>query len=200
MALPEAFPPIRPPGPQQRWANLLVLLLGVGGMMAALILREQILGATIPYSNLQAGISARYPPQWLLEETGGDYVFRIRDLSAAGFATTLQVALFPVNDEVRARNIFDALTLQRSRSLAAYSVNDEAPYSLPDGRTTPSMSYFFAGTGENPFLNNVPVIVRGVDVLLFEREQALVISFQASADAFDAELPHLQRFLQSLDF
>lgn len=200
MAFPEELAPVRAPGPRQRWANLLVLLLGLMGLAGSLVMREQITGATIPYSNLQAGINARYPPQWLLEEAGDDYVFRIRDLSASGFATTIQVALFPVNDEIGARNILDALTLRRSRSLAAYTVNREAPFRLPDGRTTDSMSWFYAGAGENPFLSSQPVIVEGVDVLLFEREQALVITFLADAGRFNAELSHLLRFLQSLDF
>ncbi len=200
MAFPDDFPAVRPPGQRQRWANLLVLLFGLGGLFFSLLLREQVLGATVAYSNLQAGINAAYPVNWLLEEGGSDHIFRIRDMSAPGFATTLQVAVQPVTDESAARNIFDALTLQRSRTLAAYTVTAEEPYVLPDGRETSSVSYSFVSTGSNPFLRSVPVIVEGLDVLIFDRDQALVITWRANTEVFERELPHLQRFLQSLDF
>ena len=200
MAFPDGYPVVRPPGPSQRWANLLVLLFGLGGIFLSLLLREQVLGATVRYSNLQAGINAAYPPGWLLEEGGSDHVFRIRDLTAPGFATTLQVAVQPVAGESAARNIFDALTLQRAQTLAAYTVTSEDPYMLPNGRATSAMSYSFVSTGDNPFLRSVPVIVDGLDVLIIERDQALVITYRANTEAFSRELPHLLRFLQSLDF
>ncbi len=200
MAFPDGFPVVRPPGPRQRWANLLVLLFGLGGILFSLLLREQVLGATVRYSNLQAGINAAYPPGWLLEEGGSDHVFRIRDLTAPGFATTLQVAVQPVAGESAARNIFDALTLQRAQTLAAYTVNSEQSYMLPNGRVTSAMAYTFVSTGDNPFLRSVPVIVDGLDVLIIERDQALVITYRANTDVFTRELPHLERFLQSLDF
>lgn len=200
MALPDQFTPVRPPGPRQRWASLLVLFLGIGGFALGMVMRGQVLSATIPYSNLQAGINAAYPPGWLLEEAGRDHVFRIRDLSAAGFATTLQVALFPVNDESAARNIFDSLTLRRSRTLAAYFVVGEELFQLPNGLLTNAMRYTFVSTGENPFLSSAPVLVEGLDVLIFERDQALVITFRANADSFDRDFSHLQRFLQNLEF
>ena len=200
MALPDVFSPVRPPGPRQRWASLLVLILGIGGFGLGMLLRGQVLSATIPYSNLQAGINAAYPPGWLLEEAGRDHVFRIRDLSAAGFATTLQVALFPVGDESSARNIFDTLTLSRARNLAAYSVVGEEPFQLPGGLATSAMRYTYASAGENPFLSNTPVLVEGLDVLIFERDQALVITYRANAELFERDFSHLQRFLQNLEF
>ncbi len=200
MALPDRFPAVRPPGPRQRWANLLVVLLGLGGMVFSLILRDQVLGTTVRYSNLQAGINADFPPDWLLEEAGGDFVFRIRDMAAPDFPTTLQVALLPVSSDSAARNIFDALTLQRSQTLAAYSVVSAQPYLLPNGIETDALSYTYVTTAENPFLGIKPIIVEGLDVLLFERDQVLVISYRASAEIFGRERHHLNRFMQSLDF
>ncbi len=200
MALPDRFPAVRPPGPRQRWANLLVVLLGLVGIVLSLLLRDQVLGVSISYSNLQAGIIADFPPDWLLEEAGSDYVFRIRDTAAPDFPTTLQVSLFPVSSDSAARNIFDSLTLQRSQTLAAYSVDDVQPYLLPDGIETSALSYTYVTTAGNPFLGSRPVIVEGLDVLVFERDQALVITYRASAENFGRELQHLNRFMQSLDF
>ena len=200
MAQPERIPRLRAAGPRQLWANLLVLLLGVAGISLSLFLRGQVLGASVRYSNLQAGINVAYPPGWLLEEGGSDHVFRIRDLRAPGFATTLQVALQPVSEESAARNIFDALTLQRAQTLAAYTVTSEEPYTLPDGRTASAMRYSYASTGDNPFLRSVPVIVNGLDVLIIERNQALVITYRAAADSYERELPRLRSFLASLEF
>ncbi len=200
MALPDRFPAVRPPGQRQRWANLLVVLLGLGGMLFSLILRDQVLGTTVRYNNLQAGINADLPPDWLLEEAGSDFVFRLRDMAATDFPTSLQVALLPVSSDSAARNIFDTLTLQRSQTLAAYSVENPQPFLLPNGNETEALSYSYVTTAENPFLSIKPVIVEGIDVLVFERDQALVISYRASAGNFGRERHHLNRFMQSLDF
>lgn len=200
MTLPEGRALTPAVGPRQRWANLLVLILGLTGIVISLALRERVLGATVRYDNLQAGISAAYPPGWLLEEAGSDYVFRVRDLAAPGFATTLQVAVQPFAGESAARNIFDLLSLQRSQSLAAYAVTAVEPYMLPDGSATSVMRYSFVHTGDNPFLREAPVIVNGLDVLIVKREQALVITYRARAELLERERPHLRRFLQNLDF
>ena len=200
MAQADAIPAIRPPGPRQRWASVLVLLFGLVGVLLGLVIREQVSGATVAYSNLQAGINVSYPANWLLEEGGRDFVFRIRDLSAPGFATTLQVAVHPVSAERTARNLFDASALQRSRSLAAYTIIAEQPYRLPGGQVTKALRYFYVSTGDNPFLDSMPAIVDGLDILIIERDQALEITWRADAESFEREMHHLQRFLASLDF
>ena len=181
---------------RQRWSHYLALIFGGLAIVVGLNLRDSTLNATTLYSNAQAGITAEYPLNWLLDESG-DYVFRVQDISARGFPTTIQVAARPIGTNTEARNIFDALTLSRA-PLAGYSVLSEEPFALPDETMTRAMSYSYVATQTNPFLQNIPVVVQGIDILITARGQAIIITFQSESSSFDANLPILQRFLESL--
>src|SRR5688572_18813508 len=97
---------------RQRWANVFAILVSVLLMLFGLNLRNQVLNATIYYQSPQAGVSAYYPQNWLLD-TSDDYVFRVRDMSRTGFKTTFQIAVRPVGEDAVERNIADRLTLDR---------------------------------------------------------------------------------------
>ncbi len=183
---------------RQRWSHYLVLIFGLVGFIIAVNLRDGALNATTLYINAQAGIRAEYPQNWLLDEEG-DYIFRVRDLSQAGFNTTLQVATRPVSSITTTRNVLDALTLGRSQTLG-YTVLSEEQYILPDESTGITMSYTFVVSDPNPFLQGVPIVVEGQDILTIKRGQAIIISFISDATTFDENLPILTRFMSTLEF
>lgn len=183
----------------QRWAQLLavvVLLLGVG---VGLILKDQTLGSTVPFRDLAAGILVRYPEQWLLD-TEGDYVLRVRDPEAGRFLTTIQVGVVSIGEDAEARNILDTLTLQRAQTLAAFRILRSVPYALPDGESATRFEYVYVAADDNPFLEPIPVVVRGVDIVSIKRGQAIIVTFRVEAERFDEESWRLDQFLASLEF
>lgn len=182
---------------RQRWSHYLALIFGLIAIYIGLNLRDNTLNATTIYTNPQAGISAEYPRNWLLDESG-DYFFRVRDISASGFDTTIQVSAQPVGANTSARNVFDALSLARA-PLSGYNVIAQEPFVLPDESGTSAMTYSFVESDVNPFLQNVPTVVQGIDVLVLARGQAIIISFLSDASTFEANLPLLQRFLENLE-
>jgi hypothetical protein len=185
---------------RQRWSHYFALIFGAVGLFVGLNLRDSVLSATTLYTNPQAGITAEYPRNWLLEEGGSAYVFRVRDISHRGYKTTLQVTTRPVSAQTTARNIFDTLTLSRAQVLAAYNVISEEPITLPDETETTAMRYTFVATEVDPFLQTVPIVVEGIDILVVARGQAIVISFLSSADQFEENSAILEQFLRSLIF
>ena len=86
------FPSLAPPPltRNQRWANMLVVVVAVVGLSIGLLIKNQAVSSTVPFRDLAAGILAQYPERWLLD-TGGEYVFRVQDPESPGFRTTLQV-------------------------------------------------------------------------------------------------------------
>ena len=183
----------------QRWAQALVLLTTVGLLILGFFLKDQILTSTEPFRDLAAGILARYPSGWLLDHEGA-YVFRVRDPKAPAFRTTFQVAVEPIGQDAAARNILDNLTLRRAQTLAAYHVLSTVDYALPEGDPATRMEYVFVQTEANPFLQSVPVVVRGVDIVTVKRGQAIVVTFRVEADRFDDEIWRLDQFLATLEF
>lgn len=182
-----------------RWANAILIATAFFAIALGLVIKNQAITATASYSDLAAGIIAQYPDGWLLDDSG-DYVFRVQDPRSGEFLTTLQVAIEPIGADASARIITDRLTLSRARSLAAYSTLHSEPYVLPDGETATWLDYVYVHTEENPFVQNVPSVVRGVDVITLKRGQAIIVTFRVEKDRFDDEFWRLEQFLASLEF
>ncbi len=185
---------------RQRWNHYLVIIVSLLGIFAATNLRDEALYAVTPYTNSTAGIRALYPRNWLIDTTG-DYIFRVQDASHIGFKTTIQVSVQAVNNNTTARNIIDALTLNRSQLLAAYRpLPANNFFMLPDETLATEVKYTFAAISADPFLDTVPTVVRGIDIFSIKRGQAVIITFLADSDSYDKDYDIFDRFLNSLEF
>jgi len=185
---------------RQRWAHNLLILFALSAFFIGVNLRESTLNATWVYTNTEAGIRAEYPQNWLID-TQGDYVFRVRDVSQIGYPTTIQLSVRPVGPNAPPRYIFDALTLNRSQTLAQYNVLSSGTlFTLPDESSATLMDYTFATTENDPFLKNVPVIVRGQDILTIRRGQAIILTFLSESTEYEQNYGIFERFISSLEF
>jgi len=182
---------------RQRWSIAITYFVIVAGFALGVNQRESALNLASEYNNLEAGISAKYPARWLLEETG-PFIFRVRDMSHRGFNTVIEVSAAPVGSDTSERNIFDQLTLQRSQVLIDYTVLGYDDYRLADDSLAVSMSYSFVSRDASPFLEGVSSIVYGLDILTIRRGQALVVSFRADAGIYQRELETLRWFVENL--
>lgn len=186
--------------PRQIWGHNLVIILCVVMLFIGVNLRDSTLNATRRYTNLEAGIRAEYPQNWLID-TSGDYVFRVRDVSQIGYPTAIQISVRPVGANTPPRYLFDALTLNRSQTRASYSVLASGlPFILPDETEARAMEYAFVASENNPFLESVPIVVRGLDVLTIRRGQAIIITFLSESNKYDQNYAVFDRFIDSLEF
>jgi hypothetical protein len=185
---------------RQRWNHYLVLIAALIGLLIARSLRDNVLLAVTPYINTTAGIRALYPRNWLID-TSGDYIFRVKDASRVGFKTTIQVSVQAVSTNTTTRNLVDALTLNRSQLLAGYharSANDN--FILPDGTPATAVSYNYAAIINDPFLDTVPIVVKGIDIISIKRGQAVIITFLADSNTYSDDYNTFDRFLNTLEF
>ncbi|MCK6577964.1 MAG: hypothetical protein L6Q98_07645 [Anaerolineae bacterium] len=183
---------------RQRWGHYFVLIYAVLSILIGINLRESSLNAVVQYSNSQAGIRAFYPQGWLLDSEG-DYVFRVRDMTAPSFKTTFQVATEPLASTASARNAVDLLTLRRSQ-LSAYQILSRSQIVLSNEQEALAVEYAYASTDDDPFLSQLPRIVAGVDIIVIQRGQAIIITFLSDVDSFDRNYVAFQRFLDALVF
>lgn len=184
---------------RQRWSHYFVFIYAALALFIGFNLRSATLDATVLYTNSQVGIRALYPQRWLIE-TGSGYVFRVRDVTQLGFKTTMQVDVQPVTINTSARNLLDTLTLNRMQTLSRYSVITTQPYTLPNEQEATAMRYVYVEGADNPFLESIPVVVEGLDILAIRRGQAIIITFLSDSRTFDANFPIFQRFLDDLEF
>jgi hypothetical protein len=185
---------------RQRWGHILTLILAIACVGMGVFLRDNALYATVPYNNPQVGISALYPAGWVLD-TAGDYVFRVRDLNPTGYKTSLLVDVVPVNQAATTRNILDSLILNRSQTLSTFSVLSQDSITLGENEIPATrMLYTFVFSEQDPFLETIPTVVEGVDVLTIQGGQAIIVSFLTDARDFNDTYPIFEQFLNDLDF
>ncbi len=184
---------------RQRWGHYFVLLFGALALFIGINLRDSALNATKVYTNSQAGIRAEYPENWLIDE-GGSYIFRVRDVSQVGFKTTIQVAARPISSVTTERNLVDALTLSRSQTLASYTAFSTRPFLLPNEVQATAVTYTYVASESNPFLESIPVVIEGLDILAISRGQAIIITFLSDSRTYDTNYPRFEQFLASLEF
>ncbi|MBC7870929.1 MAG: hypothetical protein H7Y09_08830 [Chitinophagaceae bacterium] len=203
MSIIQIDAPIQESTNQQRLSHFLTLGIAVVLFLIGLNARNTTLLATTFYSDSQAGIQLNYPRNWIIEtaESTQAFVFRVRDTSRLGYKTTIQIAIEPVGSDTTERNVLDSISMDRSTELAAYNIlSIDEEYLLPDDIPAFAMQYAYVETETNPFLESLPIVVQGLDILTISRGQALIVTFRADARTFDDDLSTFNRFLGSLDF
>jgi hypothetical protein len=184
---------------QYRIGHFLAVAVCIIGLVYGLNLRNGIINATTIYDNIEVGISIAYPQNWLLD-TEGDYVFRARDMTRLGYKTTLQVQILPVGADITERNILDNLDISRPLRLSFYQRQSTEPIALPDDVSGTAVTYTFVDSETNKFLETVPSVVRGRDILVIRGGQAVVITFRSAAETFDEDIAVFNRLLNTLEF
>jgi hypothetical protein len=186
---------------RQRWSHYFAIALGVLALGFLLNFRSNALNATSVYENSSEGVVAYYPQDWLIDEDGGDqYIFRVRDMQAIGFKTTFQLSVRTVGRDVTPRAVFDTLAMQRAQTRTAYRLLSVEEYGGLGDVEASVANYLYVATDPNPFQESIPIVVRGIDVLTVNRDQAIIITMLSDADHFEENLELFERFLNRLEF
>jgi hypothetical protein len=182
---------------RQRYSHYFVIAYAIIAVVIGINLRDSALYSTVPYTNPQVGITAFYPQNWLLD-SAGDYIFRVRDMRQPGFKPSIVVDIVPITLATTARNILDSLVFSRSQTFSGFDVLAEESIVLPSGIEATRMSYIYVESDADPFLESLPSIVEGEDIIITQGGQALVISFLADTDQFAEYRLIFDRFLNDL--
>lgn len=184
---------------RQRWSHYLVIIYGLLMLFVGINLRDSILYATVPYEDVRVGIRAFYPQNWLLDTTG-NYVFRVRDMTQPTFKTTIQLSIVPITASSSSRILLDNLSLSRFQLLAGYRQFPREEIVLSNGVNATSMEYTYVSSEIDPFLESIPVVVEGIDIVIIQRGQAVIVTFQADANKYEELYPAFETFLNDLEF
>jgi len=184
---------------RQRWNTYLALLSLVGALFVGLTMRNNALNATVTFEDLESGIRAQVPQGWLLDSNSPEYVFRAEDPNAMPFKTLLQVSVLPVGPDATARNVVDQLNMERPQRFASYKRVAQGEQRLRDGTTAIRMTYSYAQSEQNPFLESPPIAVEGVDVVILRGAQAVIVTYREERSAFEDNLYRFEALLRSLE-
>ncbi len=105
----------------------------------------------------------------------------------------------PLAAETDVSLALDALVLERAADATAYtSLNTEQV--LVHNTTATQRGFTYVAVNHNPYVDQLPVVVRGLDVALRVADQVYVITYMANADEFDASYPYFRAFIEDLEF
>jgi hypothetical protein len=184
----------------QQWSQYLTIAWGGVALLIVLNVRGAVLSATSTYVNNEVGIVASYPEAWLLDEIGADYVFRVRDMQRLGFKTTFQVSLRPVSAETSPRTVVDTLAMQRAQTLAAYTILSTQPFPLSEDPDAQQITYTYVDTATNPFLESIPTVVVGIDIVAISGGQTIVMTLLSDAESLEINRERFSAFVDQLEF
>jgi hypothetical protein len=185
---------------RQRWNSYLTIALVMGAVLLGLAMRRGTLNATQEFEDLEAGIRAQIPSGWMVDSgSNTDYVFRAEDPNALPFKTMLQVSVIPVGSDATPDNVLTYLDIQRPAQLSAYRRISVTNITLRDGSPAVRMTYAYTQNERDPFLESVPIVVQGVDVVVLRRSQAVIITYREERSEFDDHLYRMDNLLQTLE-
>jgi hypothetical protein len=182
----------------QRWNSYLVLAMAVAVLLLGIAVRDADLNAAVPYEDLEAGVRARVPRNWLLTTGGEDFVMRAEDPEAVPFKTMLQVSVLPVGTDASPDVVLNLLTIQRSVRLANYVHISRVDETLR-GDPAKRMTYAYTDFERNPALQSIPVVVQGVDVVVLRRGQAVIVTYREERGKFDQNLYRFENLLDTVE-
>jgi hypothetical protein len=134
-----------------------------------------------------------------VRETGDDPLLQARDPLGGEFDPVLALRSRPLAAEVEAVMALDALALERAQRTAAYQSLDTVQV-LVDGKVATKRTFAYVHTDTNPYVDRLPVVVRGSDLALRDGGRVVIVTLLSDADDFEAYQRHFQTFAKSLEF
>ncbi len=186
---------------RDRWSDGAVILLVGVALTLGLVLRELTLFRTTPFSLSQAGIAGRRPAAWV-RETGDDPLLRLRDARSGAFDTVMELRSRPLAADGELIMALDMLALERAGQVTAYRTlsTDQV---LIEGETATRRTFTYVHEDSNPYVDRLPVVVRGVDLALRgsrHEGRVIIVTLLAGAENFNDHHRYFRAFAESLEF
>lgn len=184
----------------QGLAEWMVILLVAIALIAGWGLKASAENAVERYS--ANGITLSYPAHWMPSRPS-DGSLRFRDTQAGGVPATITVRpASACSAEAAAATVAaeaEGLILTHGSNLTAYSTLSTASAAFR-GQPARRVSYAYVQDNANAFLQSLPVVMLGEDLVTYQQGQVYVISLRATQGEFAAAQGKFEALLGSIAF
>jgi hypothetical protein len=154
------------------------------------------------YTDTQHELTLRYPRGWLLK-ADEDLAFQAVDPGSGDFKTTYQVRIWPIDATGEMTPtltlVLNNNSLERAQEGVAYRLFDTVEGAERDGQPTMEMTYVYVEPGSDLFMQQMPVVVQGLDIAVGHGDEAYVFSLLASQAEFEGAEAAFRRFVRSAE-
>jgi len=183
---------------RDRWADWAVIVVVVAALGLGLLLRENALYSYGSFALGDGDISGRVPANWV-REYGDDPLIEARDPRSGAFNTKLVLRTRPLAPEMEASAALQSLALERADEVSAFRTLGTDPVAV-GGRTAMQRTFTYVQADPNPYLDRLPVVVKGVDLVLRDGGRVILVTYLAGVDAFDRDYRYFRDFVESIAF
>jgi len=183
---------------RDRWADVVVIVLVVAALTLGLVVRQLTLFRTAPFSISEADISGRRPAAWV-REAGDDPLLRVRNVRGGEFDAVLELRSRPLATDVEPTLALDTLALERAGQVTAYQTLGTERVLIGE-ETATRRTFTYVHKDSNPYLDRLPVVVRGADLALRDDGRVIIATLLASVESFDDHYRYFRAFAESLEF
>jgi len=187
--------PVRRRDRRSDWA---VVALVIVALLLGALLRNAVLYHTESFALDNIDLSGRYPAGWV-RQYGDDPILRLRNPRSGGVGTTLELRARPLADDADVALVLDALALERAAAVEAYK-NLGTEQTSVRGMPVTQRSFTYVSVDQNPYLDRLPVVVQGIDLVIRDQGRVVVATFLADVDEFNEDYRVFRRFVEDLEF
>jgi len=184
--------------PRDLLSGALVVVISAAAIGMGLFVRQLSTTQTWFYESRAGGVTVRYPAGWLVEEQSNNLV-KFLDPQSRPFKTQFVITVVPTGVRADVRTALDRITLQRSRELAAYRILGIAGFADRSAQQT-RISFAFVDTDPNPYIERLPIVVFGEDIIFVDGNRAIVLTYMASQQGDGFVKQSFEQFVASLRF
>ncbi len=179
--------------------SILLLLVALGMFAVGMYYRNNALTATIIFRDEVNGVRAQLPANWLIDTEEPGTILQVEDVGGSAFNAVIKISILTVGPDATPRNVVDQLTVQGPFQLPGYGLLETRTVQLGEDEAT-QIEYYYVASETNPFLETIPVVVQGVDLVVIRGNQAIIFTFQDDRRTFAEKRRYFDRFLASVDY
>lgn len=176
------------------WAVIVVTLVAV---FLGWLLMSNVQSRAIPFD--AGGVKGQMPAGWVTDQADTGVVLHTTELGGSGFGTTYQLEVVPVAGETNPADVASLYSIDRAQNLNTVRVLDQQDVTV-NGQNGYKVTYAFVDADPDLTRADIPVVVRGVDYFFVAGDHAVVVTYRANEDNYEADFGRFRRFLESLNY
>jgi hypothetical protein len=176
------------------WAVIVVTLVAV---LLGWLLMSNVQSRSVPFDS--GGVKGQMPAGWVTDLAEAGIVLQTSELGGSGFSTTYQLEVLPVAGDTGPADVASFHSIDRAQNLSTVRVLDQQDVTV-NGQNGYKVTYAFVDADSDLTRADVPVVVRGVDYFFVAGDHAVVVTYQASEDNYEADFGRFRSFLESLEY
>jgi hypothetical protein len=180
-----------------RYSDWAVIVTALVAVFLGWLLMSNVQSSAVPFDS--GGVKGQMPAGWVTDQADTGVVLHTSELGGSGFGTTYQLEVVPVAGNTTPADVASLYSIERAQNLNTVRVLDQQNVTV-NGQDGYKVTYAFVDADSDVTRVDVPVVVRGVDYFFVAGDHAVVVTYQAGEDNYEADFGRFRRFLESLNY